>query len=221
MNKTRVTSHPWCGASHREVEVTQQCKNTDEQEANVRQYPRSAPPVRQSGVVAQAPNVCSTRLHSSRPAENLTRSASLLSREPHDRIRVRMVKTEREYRQDIVDIGRLVPNAQPTSSAQVPGTYEPLRPNHGTRITIHEPRNTNHESRLTDPSTPRGPQGTRRTQSRRSYLESMGWSAYQPLLPKHESRNTNHEALSSRSATLVGLKQEGGMPLSGPHTPSY
>ena len=47
-------------------------------------------------------------------------------------------------------------------------------------------------SSVTGPSTPGRVAGTRRTQSRRSYLESMGWSAYEPLRPKHESRNTIH-----------------------------
>ena len=125
-------------------------------------------------------------------------------------------------------------NTPSTPSAQATGSwsaYEPLRPNHETRITNHETpeplrprhesRNTIHEARLTDPSTPRGPQGTKQTQSRRSYLKSMGWTAYEPFRPNHGSRNTNHEALSSRSAALVGLKQEGGMPLSGPHIHSY
>ena len=87
------------------------------------------------------------------------------------------------------------PNVQSTSSAQPPrsatpagswGADEPLGPR-------HESRNTNHESRLTRPSTSGRVAGTRRTQSRRSYLESMGWSAYEPLLPKHQSRNTTHE----------------------------
>ena len=107
-------------------------------------------------------------------------------------------------------------NTQPTSSAQPPGSapptgswsaYEPFGPR-------HESRNTNHGSRLTGPSTSGRVAGTRRTQSRRNYLESMGWSRVPSAAPLYE-------ALPSRSATLVGLKQEGGMPLSGPHTPSY
>ena len=102
-------------------------------------------------------------------------------------------------------IGFRPPNAQSTPSAQVPGTDQPLctAPNHETRITNHEtpeplrPRHetriTKHESRLTGPSTAGRVAGTRRTQSRRSYLESMGWRAYEPLRSKHESRNTIHE----------------------------
>ncbi len=107
-------------------------------------------------------------------------------------------------------------SALPTTSAQPPRSA----PSTGT-WSADEPLRPRHESRLAGPSTPGRVAGTRRTQSRRSYLESMGWNAYAPLHPHHESRNTNHEALSSRSATLVGLKQQGGMPLSGPHTQSY
>ena len=62
-----------------------------------------------------------------------------------------------------------------------------------TRTAPPETRNTNHETRLTGPSTSGRVAGTRRTQSRRSYLESMGWRAYEPLRSKHESRNTIHE----------------------------
>ena len=93
-------------------------------------------------------------------------------------------------------------NTQPTSSAQPPGSapptgswsaYEPLGPR-------HESRNTNHESRLTVPSTTGRVAGTRRTQSRRSYLESMGWDAYAPLRPKHESRLAPAAHAPSRAA---------------------
>ena len=75
-------------------------------------------------------------------------------------------------------------SAPPTGSWSA---YEPLGP-------THESRNTNHEPRLTGPSTSGRVAGTRRTQSRRSYLESMGWNAYAPLRPHHESRNTIHES---------------------------
>ena len=107
-------------------------------------------------------------------------------------------------------------SSQPTTSAQPPrsatpagswGADEPLGPR-------HESRNTNHESRLTGPSTSGRVAGTRRTQSRRSYLESMGCGRVPSAAPLHES-------LSSRSAALVGLKQVGGMTLSETHTPSY
>ncbi len=84
-------------------------------------------------------------------------------------------------------------SSQPTPSAQVPGTYEPVRPN-------HETRDTKHESRPTGPSTPGRVAGTRRTQARRSYLESMGWNAYAPLRPQHESRFTLAAYVPSRAA---------------------
>ena len=107
-------------------------------------------------------------------------------------------------------------SAQPTPSTQPPGSAlptgsrsasEPLPPR-------HESRNTNHESRLTGPSTPGRVAGTKRTQSRRSYLESMGWHRVPSAAPLHE-------APSSRSAVLLGLKPVGGMPLSETHAPGY
>ena len=100
------------------------------------------------------------------------------------------------------------PNVQSTPSAQVPGTDQPLctAPN-------HETRNTNHQSRLTVPSTPGRVARTRRTQSRRSYLESMGWHRVPAAAPLDA-------ALSSRGA-LVGLKPVAGMTLGETHTPSY
>ena len=89
-------------------------------------------------------------------------------------------------------------NTPSTPSAQSTPTEDHVpvagsRPNHETRITIHESRITTHESRLTRPTTPGGVAGTRRTQSRRNYLESMGWNAYETLRPQHGSRNTNDE----------------------------
>ena len=77
--------------------------------------------------------------------------------------------------------------------------YEPLGP-------THESRNTNHEARLTGPSTSGRVAGTKRTQSRRSYLESMGWHRVPSAAPLHEGP-------SSRSAALLGLKPVGGMTL--------
>ena len=107
-------------------------------------------------------------------------------------------------------------SSQPTTSAPSPrsapsigswSAHEPLPPR-------HESRNTNHEARLTGPSTPGRVAGTRRTQSRRSYLESMGWHRVPSAAPLHE-------ALSSRSTALVGLKPVGGMTLAETHAPSY
>ena len=102
------------------------------------------------------------------------------------------------------------PSAPPPGSAVPTGSwsaYEPLHP-------THESRNTNHEARLTGPSTPGRVAGTKRTQSRRSYLESMGWSRVPSAAPLQEG-------LSSRGAALVRLEQVGGMTLSGTPTPSY
>ena len=97
------------------------------------------------------------------------------------------------------------PNAQSTSSAQPPrsalpsgsgSAYAPLPPR-------HESQNTNHESRITGPSTPGGVAGTRRTQSRRSYLESMGWNAFATPRPLHETRITPAAHAPNRAAARV------------------
>ena len=108
------------------------------------------------------------------------------------------------------------PSAPPPLSAPPPGSavptgswsaYEPLHPR-------HESRNTKHESRLPGPSAPGRVAGTKRTQSRRSYLESMGWSRVPSAAPRHR-------ASSSPGISLIGLRQVGGMPLSETHAPSY